>query len=185
MSLYHHFIQVQAYKHDGSFHRIWSHGFVVRDDNEYIVIVSNRARVVESNEHRWHTKEKAVFIFSKTEWFNTIATIREDGLHFYVNIASPAIIDKGFIKFVDYDLDIKSFPNGFTKVLDINEFNAHCEKYGYSNELKDILKVTLETHLKKLANKEEPYQQELIDRYLLDFDDYVAKQAEIKPKKQD
>ena len=121
MSLYHRFIQVQAYKHDGSFHRMWSHAFVVRDDEEYLVVVSNRARVIESDEHRWHTREKAAFIFSKKEWFNTIASFREDGLHFYVNLASPAIVDHNLIKFIDYDLDIKGFPNGYQKVLDINE----------------------------------------------------------------
>ncbi|MCQ2793816.1 MAG: DUF402 domain-containing protein [Bacilli bacterium] len=185
MSLYHRFVQIQAYKHDGSFHRLWSHAFVVRDDEDFIVVVSNRARVIESNEHRWHTKEKAAFIFAKNEWFNTIATLREDGIHFYVNIASPAIIDQGMIKFIDYDLDIKSFPSGFNKVLDINEFNAHCRKYGYSEDLKSILKYTLEVNLARLENHEPPYQKELIDQYIANFDNYVIKQVELKPRGQD
>lgn len=178
-------MQIQAYKHDGSFHRLWSHAFVVQDDEDYIVVVSNRARVIESNEHRWHTREKAAFIFSKKEWFNTIATFREDGLHFYVNLASPAIIDNNIIKFIDYDLDIKSFPNGFNKVLDINEFNGHCAKYGYSDDIKKILKYTLNKNLKRLENKESPYQEALIKECLKNFDDHVnllMKQAQSKPR---
>lgn len=182
-SLYHRFIQVQAYKHDGSFHRCWSHGFVVRDDEDFIVIVSNRARVIESNNRSWHTKEKAAFIFSKKEWFNAIATFLEDGIRFYVNIASPSIIDKGFIKFIDYDLDLKLFPNGYTKVLDVNEFNSHCEKYGYSEDLKKILKNSLNENIEKFKNKLDPYKEEDIHKYIEDFDRYVDRQKEIDDQK--
>jgi len=185
MSVYHRFMQIQAYKHDGSFHRCWSHGFVVRDDEDYIVVVSNRTRVVESNCRSWHTKEKAVFIFSKKEWFNTIATfLEEGGVRFYVNIASPAIIDNNYIKFIDYDLDLKLFPTGFTKVLDVNEFNAHCEKYGYSSDLKRILENAVNENIEKFKNKQEPYQEEMINKYIADFDKYVARQEEQGRKRQ-
>ena len=184
MSLYHHFMQVQAYKHDGSFHRLWSHGLVVRDDEDYVVIVSNRVRVIESDDHFWHTKEKAVFIFSKKEWFNVIVTFLETGVRYYVNIASPTIIDKGFIKFIDYDLDLKAFPDGFTKVLDVNEFNDHCNKYGYSEELKKILKKSLDHAIKKFKNKEEPYQEDLIKKYMADYDEFVANQERNNKQKE-
>lgn len=176
MSLYHHWIQVQAYKHDGSFHRLWSHGLVVRDDDNYIVTVSQRVRVIESNGHKWHTKEKAVFVFSKREWFNVIATLRDDGIHYYINIASPSIIDKGFIKFIDYDLDIKSFPNGYSKVIDVNEFNAHCLKYGYNDKLKAILKETVNACLKRISQKEDSFQDAIINYYFNDFDNFVKAQ---------
>lgn len=176
MSYYHRFIQIQAYKHDGSFHRLWSHGFVVRDDEDYIVVASNRARIIESNDHTWHTKERAVFIFSKKEWFNTIVTFREDGIHYYVNIASPSIVDKGFIKFIDYDLDVKGFPSGFVKVLDVNEFNAHCKKYNYSDELKDVLKKMLEETIDKINKKENPYNEETVNNYWNNFETYFKNQ---------
>ena len=176
MSLYHHWLQIQAYKHDGSFHRLWSHGLVVRDDDNYIVTVSQRVRVIESNGHKWHTKEKAAFILSKREWFNVIATSREDGIHYYINIASPSIIDKGFIKFIDYDLDIKSFPDGFSKVIDVNEFNAHCLKYGYNDKLKSILKMTVDTCLKRIASKEDSFQDAIVNSYFANFDNFVQLQ---------
>jgi len=184
MSLYHHFVQVQAYKHDGSFHRLWSHGFVVRDDDDFIVIVSNRARVIESNNHKWHTRDKAAFIFSKKEWFNVIATFYDDGIHYYVNIASPTIVDKGFIKFIDYDLDLKAFPSGFCKVLDVNEFNGHCEQYGYSDDLKKVLDKSLKEITNKFNNKEEPFKDEIINKYIKNFDDYILNQLEQEKKKQ-
>ncbi len=183
MSLYHQYIQIQAYKHDGSFHRLWSHGFVVCDNDDFIAVASNRVRVIEADDHSWHTKEKAVFIFSKKEWFNVIATFREDGIHYYVNVASPAVIDKEFIKFIDYDLDIKGFPNGFTKVLDINEFKSHCDKYGYSDDLKKVLENALKENEEKIKNKIYPFDDEAMKKYITDFDNYVARQKEIDDAK--
>jgi len=183
MGLYHQYIQIQAYKHDGSFHRLWSHGFVVRDDENFIVVASNRVRVIESDNHTWHTKEKAVFIFSKKEWFNTIATFKDDGIHYYVNIASPSIVDGNFIKFIDYDLDIKAFPNGFTKVLDINEFKAHCDKYNYSDDLKKVLDNSLKENVDRFNKKEEPFNDEIINKYISDFETYISKQKDIDKAK--
>lgn len=178
MSYYHRFLQIQAYKHDGSFHRLWSHGLVVRDDEDYVVEVASRVRVIESNNHVWHTKDLGVFILSKKEWFNTIATIVDNGVRFYINIASPAIIDKGFIKFIDYDLDLKAFPDGFTKVLDMNEFKAHCDQYQYPEELQNMLRHVLDSMNKKIANKEEPFNEETVNKYLKDYEDFVSKQVE-------
>ena len=183
MSYYHRFLQIQAYKHDGSFHRLWSHGLVVRDDEDYVVEVASRVRVIESNNHVWHTKDLGVFILSKKHWFNTIATVLENGIRFYINIASPSIIDKGLIKFIDYDLDLKVFPDGFTKVLDKNEFKAHCEQYNYSEQLQKLLEHALDETSKKVTNKEEPFNEETINKYLKDYQDFLAKQ-EMKDKQQ-
>ena len=183
MSYYHRFLQIQAYKHDGSFHRLWSHGLVVRDDEDYVVAVASRVRVVESNNHVWHTKDLGVFILSKKEWFNAIATVLDNGIRFYINIASPAIIDNGFIKFIDYDLDLKAFPDGFTKVLDKNEFKAHCDEYQYSEDLQKVLRHALDTISQKVANKENPFNETTVKKYLQDYQDFVAKQ-ELKDKKE-
>lgn len=181
MSNYHRFLQVQAYKHDGSFHRLWSHGLVVWDDENYIVEVSNRVRVIESNNHVWHTKEAAAFIFSKKEWFNVIATQVEGGIRYYINIASPSIVENGFIKFIDYDLDLKIFPDGFIKVLDVNEFKAHCEQYSYSEELKTVLNNTLTKVSEMAKNKVAPFNEETIKKAFEDFNQYITN-LELKDK---
>lgn len=178
MSNYHHFLQIQAYKHDGSFHRLWSHGLVVRDDEDYIVEVSSRVRVIESNNHVWHTKEKGVFICSKKKWFNAIATIQPNGVRFYVNIASPTIIDQGFIKFIDYDLDLKAFPDGFIKELDKNEFNFHAKQLNYSEDLQKVLLNAFHEVEAMVKEKIEPFNEETVTRYLNDYDEFVKAQKE-------
>lgn len=183
MSNYHRFLQIQAYKHDGSFHRLWSHGLVVRDDEDYIVEVSTRVRVIESNNHVWHTKEKGVFICSKKQWFNTIATIQENGIRFYINIASPSIVDQGFIKFIDYDLDVKAFPDGFIKELDKNEFKFHAKQLNYSEDLQKVLLDSFKQVQTMIQEKKEPFNEETVTRYLNDYDEFVNSQANKDHKK--
>ncbi|MCQ2792190.1 MAG: DUF402 domain-containing protein [Bacilli bacterium] len=184
MSYYHRFLQIQAYKHDGSFHRLWSHGLVVRDDEDYIVEVSNRVRVIEANNHVWHTKEKAAFIFSKKEWFNVIVTHQDNGIRFYVNIASPTIVDQGIIKFIDYDLDVKAFPDGYIKELDKNEFNFHAKQYNYSNELQEVLTKVFHRVEEMIKNKVDPFNESTINQYFENFDNFVNQQVERDKQKQ-
>lgn len=176
-------LAIQAYKHDESFHRFWSHSFVVEDNDEYIVLVSYRARVIEYNGRKWHTKEPAVFIASKTNWFNVISTYKQDGIHYYANIASPAIVDDNYLKFIDYDLDYKLFPSGESKVLDENEFLSHLKAYKYDNDLIKKIRASLGDVINMAKNKEYPFKEEKITQYLRDFIELTGSQINFLDKK--
>ena len=54
--------------------------------------------------------------------------IRNNGVYYYCNIASPYIIDGKAIKYIDYDLDLRVFADGSFKVLDRGEYNYHKNK---------------------------------------------------------
>ena len=71
---------IRCYKHDGTLHRVWDRGLVLENNNDYIVIASKKAKVVESNGRCWFTKEPAVTIFSKKEWWNVICILKKDGV---------------------------------------------------------------------------------------------------------
>ena len=58
-------IIIQAYKHNEELHRQWTHSYVLCDDEDYFVLASIRAAVVESDGRKWHTKEPAIFVLSK------------------------------------------------------------------------------------------------------------------------
>lgn len=165
-SLTNQWILIQAYKHNGGLHRQWSHGFVVDDNEDYFVVASIRASVVESDGRKWHTKEPAMFILSKKEWFNVIAMFKEDSISYYVNIASPAIYDKGFIKYIDYDLDIKLYGDGTTRLLDVVEYRKHAEEQGYSDEIKNILEKSVNKIYEKIKRHDYPFiDKEICDAY--------------------
>ncbi len=43
--------------------------------------------------------------------------IREKGVSYYCNLASPFLLDDEALKYIDYDLDIKVFPDGEKRLL--------------------------------------------------------------------
>ena len=79
---------IRCYKHNGALHRVWDRGLVLENNSNFIVIASKKAKVVEANGRCWFTKEPAVTIFSKKEWWNAICMIKHDGICYYCNIAS-------------------------------------------------------------------------------------------------
>lgn len=163
-------LQVQAYKHDGKIHRVWSPSFLVADTKEYWALASRMSAVTEADGRHWITKENAVFILFKEKWMNVIAMFKEGGgICYYVNIASPAILDKGFIKYIDYDLDVKLFPDLVEKTLDEREFVHNAKMYGYSEELIQIIKNEKDAVLKMMDEKQFPFRDEMIRDFYQKF----------------
>lgn len=166
---------IQAYKHNEELHRQWTHSYLIEENDEYYVFVSIRAAVVESDGRKWHTKEPAIFILWKKNWFNVIAMMKEKGICYYVNIASPAIYDKGFVKYIDYDLDIKLYEDGTTRLLDVNEYKKHAAEQGYSEEIKDVLQSSVDKIYSMINKKEFPFIDEEIRSYFEKFEKETAK----------
>ena len=156
---------IQCFKHDGTVHRTWDRGLVLENNDDYIVVASRRAKVIENNGRRWFTKEPAVTIFSKKEWWNAICMIKEDGICFYCNIASPSLVDKETIKYIDYDLDAKLFPNGDIRVLDQKEYVHHKDHYHYGEDLDKVLKYETEIIVERMKKREFPFQDKEIEYY--------------------
>lgn len=129
-------ITVQAYKHDGSLHRQWSPSFLVEENDDYWVLASRSSLITESDGRRWLTKENAVFILFKKEWINVLCMFKEDGgICYYTNMATPTIMDNGFLRYIDYDLDLKLYPDKTIKALDEQEFLSNAKKYNYPKTL--------------------------------------------------
>ena len=156
---------IQAYKHNGELHRQWSHSFVVEDNDKYFIVVSIRSSVIENDGRKWHTKEPAIFVFSKDRWFNVIAMLKTDGVSYYVNIASPSILDKGFIKYIDYDLDVKMFTDGSRKLLDVSEYKKHANELHYSEEIKEKLSKSVDEVFNLMNKKVFPFDDQEILRF--------------------
>ena len=161
---------IQAYKHNEELHRQWTHSYVLRDDEDYFVLASIRAAVVESDGRKWHTKEPAIFVLSKKNWFNVIAMLKDGGICYYVNIASPAIFDKNFIKYIDYDLDVKLYEDGTTRLLDVSEYKKHADEQGYSDDIKEILQSSVDKVYNLINKKEFPFVDEEILNYYKKFE---------------
>jgi hypothetical protein len=136
--------QIQCYKHNGKIHRAWDEAVVLDVKKDYIVFGNNKTTVTEAQGTFWKTREPAVMYYFKNEWFNIISQMKKDGIYYYCNIASPFIIEDGTIKYIDYDLDLRIFPNGEYKILDRLEYEYHKKIMGYSKELDIVINKALE-----------------------------------------
>ena len=158
-------IDVHSYKHDKSLHRSWTSSYVIESNNKQIVVVTDRSLVFETRNRKWITKEPAICFFYPDKWFNIIAMIRKQGIFYYCNLASPSIYDEEGIKNIDYDLDVKVFPDGKFKVLDENEFLYHSTKMNYPEEIVDILEDELNILLDMIRNSIGPFNNDIINQY--------------------
>jgi protein associated with RNAse G/E len=71
--------------------------------------------------------------FWRGRWYNVFTNYHEDGTlrHFYCNVAMPPLIEDSTIIFVDLDLDVQVWPDGTSRILDMDEFEQHRVQYGY------------------------------------------------------
>ena len=162
---------IHSYKHDGNIHRSWDEAVLLDEKEDYLVFGNEKTKVIESDGRVWKTKEPAILFFYKKHWYNVIGQCKRDGIYYYCNIASPFIIESNTIKYIDYDLDLRVFPDGSFKVLDRGEYNYHKNKMNYSDDIDKILKDELTILIEKARNKEAPFKKEIIEKY---HDEYQA-----------
>jgi len=176
-------LSIHCYKHDGRIHRTWNEATVLYEDDDVLVCANNKTLVTESNGHSHRTNEPAILFFYKKHWFNVIGQLKKYGLFYYCNIATPYIIDGKIIKYIDYDLDLRVFPDGGYRVLDRNEYNYHKKLMNYPSDIDKILKEEL-TYLIDMKKKNVgPFERNLITKYYQEYvdikkintDEYIIK----------
>lgn len=172
-------LQIHSYKHDKQIHRVWNNITTLKSFEHELVIGNYRTKVIESNGRYWNTREPAICFFYDDYWFNVIAMLKDDGIYYYCNISSPYIFDDEAIKYIDYDLDVRIDPSFKYRVLDREEYKRHAIKMEYSEELKSILENSLSELIKKIENREPPFNHDVIKQY---FDLYCKINKKIKCK---
>ena len=147
-------LSIHAYKHNGNLYRSWNNSIVLEDSEKYLVLVNENVIITEINGRKWTTIDPAIWLFFKNDWYNIICMIRNDGVHYYCNIASPFILDSQTVKYIDYDLDVKVFPNRSYKLLDLKEFKINRRIWKYPIPLQNTLWQNI-NKLKKGIKKNE------------------------------
>lgn len=158
-------VYIQSYKHDGSLHRTWSKGFVIESNEDRYVVVTNKTWVIEADGRKWCTREPAICFFYTKKWYNIITMIRKTGIYYYCNIATPSLYDGEAIKNIDYDLDVKLYPNGEYEILDEDEYEYHSKIMAYPENVKNIVENELKILLGIIQKEEDPFDAGGIEKY--------------------
>lgn len=155
-------VAIQSYKHNGQIHRTWQHNTILKYVGNILITANHYTLVTEGNGHYWKTADPTIAFFHKKYWFNIVIQLKKEGVSYYCNLASPFLIDEEAIKYIDYDLDIKVFPDGHTKLLDKREYQRHREKMGYPDEIDAILKANIAILQDWIANKKGPFSEDFV-----------------------
>lgn len=159
-------LTIHCYKHNGRIHRTWDEATVLDINEDMLVCANNKTKVTEDDGRSHRTNEIAILYFYKKKWFNVIAQFKKKGLFYYCNIATPYLIDENIIKYIDYDLDLRVFPDGNHRILDQNEYNYHKKIMRYPEEIDIILKSELNSLIEMKENKEGPFDIKNLEHYL-------------------
>jgi len=161
--------KIHAYKHDGKLYRSWSESILIKDTDEYIVMINDKTTVKQLDGSTRKTREPAVIYYYKNQWYNIIAQLKKDGLFYYCNIATPYLMDGKVIKYIDYDLDLRIFPDGGFKILDGSEYNYHKNKMNYSKELDIVIQFELDNLIKMYKNKQGPFEEGIVKQHYEEY----------------
>lgn len=177
----HSYVKILSYKHDGHIRRLWDQGFVLESDEEHFVVVTNKTWVRDDDGNHWFTREPAVCYFYTDRWYNVIAMLREQGIYYYCNLASPVVYDGEAIKYIDYDLDYKIFPDGTTVLLDEDEYRQHSEQMHYQPEIDGILKKYMAEIIQLSGQKKAPFSRSYNEEH---FNMYLSELSQLEKNDQ-
>ena len=167
--------EIHAYKHAGNIHRSWDEAVLLEQHDDYLIFGNERTKVTESDGRTWRTKEPAVLYFFYNCWYNIIGQYKKDGVYYYCNIASPFIVEEGAIKYIDYDLDLRVFPDGSFKVLDRGEYKYHKSIMRYSEQIDCILKSELTNLINAVREKGLAFEPGTVEHYYEKYKEILEK----------
>ena len=168
-------LELHCYKHNGKINSVSDRITVIDIKDDYIVCGDFKTTITESDGTSHKTKEPAIMFFYKNRWFNILAQLKKQGLFYSCNIATQYLIDDDVIKYIDYDLDLRVFPDGGFRVLDKNEYNYHKKIMHYSDELDCILKSELNSLINMKKNQDGPFDKNLIEKYYERYQEITGK----------
>lgn len=156
---------IHSYKHNGKIHRSWDEAVLLEKNREYLVFGNDCTKVIEADGRSWRTKEPAIIYFFYKRWFNIIGQLKQDGIYYYCNMASPFLIEDNTIKYIDYDLDLRVFSNKNIKILDKSEYKYHKIKMNYSKSIDIILQKELDSLITMVKNREVAFDEKNIMKH--------------------
>ena len=172
--------KIHCYKHNAKAYQASDETIIIDIKDDYIVCGNYMVNVFEPDGHSYKTKELAIIFFYKNHWFNCIAQLKNFGLYYYCNMATPYLIDENVIKYIDYDLDLRVFPDGAFKVLDRNEYNYHSKIMHSPKEIDIIIKEELKYLIEMKDKKEGPFDSKLIKSYEKKYQEIIKSKINTK-----
>ena len=171
-------VNIQVYKNNGLLYRQWN-GVKVIDVSPHLwVFLMYKTKVSEKRGQKWVVREPYIWWMPTKQFYNTTGLIRSNGIYFYTNLASPPFFEDNTVKYIDYDLDIKAYPESAIKIVDKNEYNINKIKYNYSIKTQKIIEKTVTEVIKYIKEKKYFFNKKNVKKYI-----YNMFKEKLLPKK--
>lgn len=159
-----HFVNIQAYKYDGTLYRQWNGARLVGSSKDYVLVLMNKTKVQELKNQKWIISEPILWFFSTDKFFNATLTVKEEGFYYYANLSSPYFFEDNTIKYIDYDYDIKKYPGKRFSIVDHTDFINH-EKW-YDEKTKNVIYNNLVVLAEMSMKKESIFNEKMVTKMI-------------------
>lgn len=164
-------IQIRSYKHNEQIHRIWHQNTILKGTRNTVIGGNDQTLVTEADGRTWVTREPAIFYFHSQYWFNIIGMLRKDGIYYYCNLSSPFIFNKKTLAYIDYDLDVKVFPDMTYLLVDEDEYEKHRKEMNYPDFVDRMLRKHIDLLIHWIHQRKGPFAPDFIDTW---YDRYLT-----------
>ncbi|MGL4950925.1 MAG: DUF402 domain-containing protein [Mycoplasma sp.] len=166
-------VSVHAYKYNGWLYRTWDLPMIIFDNDEYVVLASNHTSVITSEfktRRYFHSQNphQIYWIFYKKKWFNILISVKKNKkIQYYVNIASKFLVEEDALKYIDFEIDFKIFPNSTWIEVDKKEFQNAIQTYNYPDVLVERVETTEKELISMCESKiiSETFNKEKLDEF--------------------
>ncbi|QJG66893.1 DUF402 domain-containing protein [Mycoplasma phocoenae] len=159
------FIDVQCYKYNGHLYRQYDGVKIIDITDKYVIALMLKTKVAEENTN-WVVSEPTLFLFSKHHYYNATILLRDNQKFVYINLATPFFVDNNKIKYIDLDLDIKTYKEHEFTVIDWTDLRENFINMKYPMELVYKIYEELDFLYLMYNSREEIFNDAFIDRYI-------------------
>ena len=108
---------------------------------------------------------EGIYATIQQEYGDLIAEFSKKGVIF----ASPTILDDGYLRYIDYDLDVKLYPDGMIRELDQKEYRVHAKRFAYPDWVQRKCQKAEEEIEHMMKEGIAPFNEELCNRIFAEF----------------
>ncbi|MCK5758282.1 MAG: DUF402 domain-containing protein [Clostridiales bacterium] len=157
-------IIMKAFKYDGKLHYEQPLQLYRKADNHVVLSGAKGRELTHYTRDAVYKFEQETFEYFFTDrWYTAALVFDDDGnvVHVYCNIALPCKITEEEVEFIDLDVDVV-VRNGIIEVIDIDEFEEHKLRYGYSKDLQKKVFEAVDTVKSDILRGSYPFDRNIL-----------------------
>jgi protein associated with RNAse G/E len=131
-------ITVRVLKYDGTEYRRWNATLARQDESLIVLDAEFEDDVAHHLLGNIRSGTRTIEYYWLDRWYNIFRFLESDGSTklYYCNVNMPPTISGGILSYIDLDIDVLVQPDFSYQILDLEEFAANAERYGYPEQVK-------------------------------------------------